>query len=92
MMLIKLVFTKGFFPVFPVFSRWEIGDFSRFPAGNSKPGKCATLFQINQRWSNFRPQYCELKTSKWACIFVMIGGSNLSVPIFKLCKTITYVS
>ena len=38
----KLVFTKGFFPVFLVFSRREIGDFS---AGNSKPGKCATLIQ-----------------------------------------------
>ena len=33
----KLVFTKGFFLVFPVFSRREIGD--------SKPGKCATLIQ-----------------------------------------------
>ena len=33
----------SFFPGFPVFSRREMDHFSRFPAGNSKPGKCATL-------------------------------------------------
>ena len=42
----KLVFTKGFFPVFPIFSRREIGDFTLFPAGNSKPGKCALCNSI----------------------------------------------
>ena len=31
-----------FFP-FSGFSRREIGHFSCFPSGNSKPGKCATL-------------------------------------------------
>ena len=31
------------FPGFPVFSRREMGHFSRFPAGNSKPRKCPTL-------------------------------------------------
>ena len=33
----------SFSPGFPGISRWEMGHFSRFPAGNSKPGKCATL-------------------------------------------------
>ena len=39
----KLLFSNGFFPGFPGFSRREIGEFSRFPAGNSNTGKCATL-------------------------------------------------
>ena len=39
----KLVFTNESFPGFPGISRREMGHFSRFPAGNSKPGKCATL-------------------------------------------------
>ena len=49
-------------------------------------------FQWNLRWSIFRPQYCEIWTSKWLWWVSVQGIAKILVPFFKFHQTVKHIT